>query len=800
MNASLINFINNYDKKLSQRQLATACGFSLGKINNVMNTLKKEGYIENNELTNKVNDYKVNNAIILAAGPGLRTLPLNDETPKPLLKINDEALIERLIKQLKEKGINDIRIVVGYKKEKFEYLIDKYDIRLIINKFYGMDNNLYSAFLASKYFNNTYIIPGDLYFFSNPFNKYEFCSYYTLSDVQRKYGYYFVDKNGDLIIGKSDYYDAIGLSYIDKKDSPIIKDNLSALVNEKAHTYWESSLFYLNDYKIKVRFIPSKDYKEVNTYEDLRQVDSQSDSLNNSNIKIICEVFNIDKNDIRNVTISKKGMTNRSFTFEVNGKKYIMRIPGEGTDKLISRKQEYEVYKVVSPIGISDKVIYMNPDSGVKITEFFPDSHNCDAFNEDEVKIAMKKLKEFHSLKLHVDFEFNIFSQILYYEELMGKTSLYPDYEEVKGNVFALKPFIDQVKLPYQLCHIDSVPDNFLISEKETKLIDWEYSSLQDPHVDIAMFAIYSGYDKRQIDKLIDIYFENKCDIQTRMKIYAYVAMTGLLWSNWCEYKSHLGVEFGEYSLNQYRYGKEFSKLVLNYLNSHYNAIIMAAGKGTRLYPLTEDTPKPLLKIHGTPMIENLISNLLDIGVVDITIVTGYKKEQFEYLKDKYHVNIINNPDYDTANNISSLYYAREKLNNTIILDGDQIISNKEILKINPDHSGYVCIKNSDDEFVNEWILQLGENNRVLACNRNGDKGGYILKSLSYWNSEDSQKLKECLIEIYEKEHRNDVYWDDVAMFINSDQFQLYGYPINSGDIVEIDSLDELKEIDESYR
>ena len=92
-------------------------------------------------------------------------------------------------------------------------------------------------------------------------------------------------------------------------------------------------------------------------------------------------------------------------------------------------------------------------------------------------------------------------------------------------------------------------------------LIDWEYAGMQDPHVDIAMFCIYALYDREQIDQLVDIYFENQCQIDVRIKIYCYIAACGLLWSNWCEYKRCLGVEFGEYSLKQYRYAKEYYKL-----------------------------------------------------------------------------------------------------------------------------------------------------------------------------------------------------------------------------------------------
>ena len=101
----------------------------------------------------------------------------------------------------------------------------------------------------------------------------------------------------------------------------------------------------------------------------------------------------------------------------------------------------------------------------------------------------------------------------------------------------------------------------------DIRLIDWEYAGMQDPHVDIAMFCIYALYNKRQVDRLINIYFENKCPDEIRIKIYCYIAACGLLWSNWCEYKRSLGVEFGEYSLRQYRYAKDYYKIVMEELN-----------------------------------------------------------------------------------------------------------------------------------------------------------------------------------------------------------------------------------------
>lgn len=257
-------------------------------------------------------------------------------------------------------------------------------------------------------------------------------------------------------------------------------------------------------------------------------------------------------------------MTNRSFLFECKGKKYIMRIPGEGTDMLINRREEAEVYNVVNKEKICDNVIYINPDNGYKITEFIENSRVCDPFNEDDVKRCMDKLRTFHNLKLKVNHEFNILGQMKFYESLWNEKSVYDDYELTKANVLSLKKYVDDNVSEKVLTHIDAVPDNFLFAGDEIRLIDWEYAGMQDPHVDIAMFAIYSLYDREQTDRLIDAYFTGNCDKKTRLKIYCYIAMCGLLWSNWCEYKRQLGVEFGEYSLRQYRYAKDFYRIFIN--------------------------------------------------------------------------------------------------------------------------------------------------------------------------------------------------------------------------------------------
>ncbi len=292
-----------------------------------------------------------------------------------------------------------------------------------------------------------------------------------------------------------------------------------------------------------------------------------TNQLNSEAIRLISETLHIPYTAIKNISILKKGMTNRSFLFSCEQKKYIIRIPGEGTGRLIDRSQEYKVYQALNGKGISDSVIYINPVDGYKITEFIPGARCCDPYCADDVLKCMNKLRTLHEMCLKTTHRFNLFEKINLYESFWnGKPSVYQDYEETKNNILKLKPFIDGLQTEECLTHIDAVPDNFLLVKdaagtEEVILIDWEYAGMQDPHVDLAMFSIYSFYDRERIDRLIDIYFQQSCEQNIRTKIYCYVAICGLLWSNWCEYKRNLGVEFGEYSLRQYRYAKEYYRI-----------------------------------------------------------------------------------------------------------------------------------------------------------------------------------------------------------------------------------------------
>ena len=561
---------------INQRILAEVSGHSLGVVNRSLKELIKSGYIDDSirPTTKAIKVFKQNTphrAIILAAGFGMRMVPINTEMPKGLLEVNGEPLIERIIKQLHEVGIQEIYVVVGFMKEKYEYLMDEYGVELVVNPDYATKNNLHSLRLAKEHLENAYIVPCDIWCDRNPFHRHELYSWYMVSDLVENESNVRVNRKMELVTVPENVGGnaMIGISYLVKEDADTVSARIEELCENPRYdgSFWEEALYHKARMIVAARVVHSADVVEINTYEQLREIDSDSNQLKTDAIRLICKALCAKPEEVTDITVLKKGMTNRSFLFTCKDKKYIMRIPGEGTDQLINRRQEAAVYHAIADKSICDDIAYINPENGYKITEFLEGARVCDPTDYEDVKKCMSRLRDFHALKLKVAHEFDIFGQMEFYETLWdGTPSVYKDYEKTKANVWSLKPYIDAHAGEKILTHIDAVPDNFLFVQKngkeEIRLIDWEYAGMQDPHVDIAMFCIYSLYNKRQVDRLIAAYFTDGCDDATRIKIYCYIAACGLLWSNWCEYKRNLGVEFGEYSLRQYRYAKDYYRIV----------------------------------------------------------------------------------------------------------------------------------------------------------------------------------------------------------------------------------------------
>lgn len=487
------------------------------------------------------------NAIILAAGYGMRMVPINKNLTKGILEVKGERLIDRLVRQLREAGIEDICIVTGYMSNQYDYLAKEYDVTLLYNPDFSEYNNLHSLKIAGEYIKDTFILPCDIWCEENPFIYDDDKSWYMYNDA-----------------GKM-----IGICHVTEEDGQKLLQNIMEMSKDSKHndSFWEDA----GEHVVNNRRIMSGDKVfEINTYEQLRLLDEKSAQLKSEVLDLIGKVCKVSTDEITNIKIMKKGMTNRSFLFTCKGKRYIMRIPGEGTDMLINRAQEAAVYDIIRDKDICDNILYIDPKNGYKITEFVENARTCDPFSVADLEKCFAVIDRFHGMELKVEHRFDIYEQIDFYEKLWnGRPSKYPNYQKVKAEVLKLKEVLKEYDIKESLTHIDANCDNFLITEdqaggvEDIKLIDWEYAAMQDPDLDIAMFCIYAMYDKEWIDKAIHTYFGDRYTESLCRKIYCYIAMSGLLWSNWCEYKNTLGESFGEYEDKQFEYAEVFSKIVL---------------------------------------------------------------------------------------------------------------------------------------------------------------------------------------------------------------------------------------------
>lgn len=221
-------------------------------------------------------------------------------------------------------------------------------------------------------------------------------------------------------------------------------------------------------------------------------------------------------------------------------------------------------------------------------------------------------------------------------------------------------------------------------------------------------------------------------------------------------------------------------------------AILMAAGMGTRLRPLTENTPKSLIEVNGMSLLERQIINFKEVGIDEIIVLTGYLHEKFNDIVEKYNLIKVINDKYDVYNNIYTMYLVRQYLRDAFVIDADNYITRNFLPQTKPSTSLYysACKENIEGE----WILKHDDNGRIFGVDigKNGDEPSYIMSGASYWTAKDGALIAKKVEEAIDKGDFRDLYWDSIAVD-NLKNMDVFIEKINSDDIFEIDSLQDLE-------
>ena len=227
-------------------------------------------------------------------------------------------------------------------------------------------------------------------------------------------------------------------------------------------------------------------------------------------------------------------------------------------------------------------------------------------------------------------------------------------------------------------------------------------------------------------------------------------------------------------------------------------AIFIAAGTGTRMRPVTENIPKPLIPVNGKRIIDSSIEALRQNGIEDIYIVVGYLKEAFyEAYGSDPHIHLIENPHYLDGNNITSLYEVRDYIPESFIVEADLLVKDAEIFKPEIEKPGYLAGWVTDPQ--PEWGLTV-KDNRIIAYEREISAPTYRLWGVSMWDREQGEHLAKEIAYYYEEEKKWDIFWDEVVLEYSKDKFDMGIREVKKGALCEIDTVKELAEIDSSYK
>lgn len=447
------------DGNINPASLSRQLYLDLDSVNQSLLNLNRDGYLRDDHLTEKaikeLEDHRITSALILAAGTSSRFVPLNFETPKGLLSAKGEKLIERQIRQLQEKGINKIGIVVGYQKEKFNYLVDKFGVELIESTEYKSRNNHSSIYAARDFLDNTIVTSSDLYFSKNIFQKYAYDSYYTSIFIPGKTAErgIFTDNEGKIIetfYGDKafDTWVTLGYAFFSKEFSNKIIDYIAKdyNLNSIRDKFWaDIQDEHINDLFMYAKKCDFDDIHEFDSLEELRQFDMKYLTDSGSSIlKKICKLLGVKENEIIGIETLNR-IKSTLFKFRSRGEVYICDVnPVTESHIVIDGRSYYQcrdfedptlkLYKMDKSVGINEsgKVNIEN-----ELDRLYSNSKDFKEYHDEALPLcaAENVISPFANLPLSYGFQERYIMNNTYSfnmdDNFIGCEMLFPFYQSI---------------------------------------------------------------------------------------------------------------------------------------------------------------------------------------------------------------------------------------------------------------------------------------------------------------------------------------------------------------------------------
>ncbi len=509
----------------------------------------------------ELDEHRVDNAIILAAGMSTRFVPVSYELPKGLISVKGEVLIERIIRQLQEAGVNEIVVVVGYMMEKFLYLRDKYKVKLVVNNEFASKNTHSSIYVSRDYLKNTYICCSDNYYPENPFHQYEYHAYYCsiflpgISYVERAFTF---DEN-DLIIDTNkpshDQWIMYGHAYFDRCFSRNFKPILKSYYGRPGveNMYWENVYAEnLDKLPMYIKRVKENEILEFDSMEELKEYDP--DFIKHNRIKVfenICKILNCQISDISDIEIIKKGLNNRSFKFSCRGGQYVYRHPGINASGIIDRKKEATALRIAKDLGVDSTLIYVDEEEGWKISSFVEVAEEFDFSNDKHIGFLASSLKALHGSNIQIGFSFDYCEEsdkLIEYIRRIDSTT-YATLNALRTRVLPIVELLRRDEWQISICHNDIYEPNLLVQKDGLQLIDWEFAGNSDIGFDICKLFTMQNPQLEEVDKWLYHYYGRETTFEEKLHLFACAAIIYYYWFVWSVYESKNAGQASQYMM-----------------------------------------------------------------------------------------------------------------------------------------------------------------------------------------------------------------------------------------------------------